>query len=283
MSLGLPAGLARLLADPLIEERLSRLPRPEAGFGVDPFGFDPTYLRHLAPLATWLYRRWFRVQPRGLAKVPAGRCLLVANHAGQLPWDGLMIGTALFLEAEPPRVVRSMVERFVPATPFVSYLLPRIGQIVGTPENARALLAQEELLLVFPEGVRGLNKTWRERYRLQEFGRGFMRLAIETSTPIVPVAVIGSEEQTPSFYNARALGRLLGLPAFPITPTHPLLPGIGLLPYPSRYQLLFGDPMHFKGDPHDEDEVIDKRIALIRVSLQTLIAEGRARRRGVFR
>src|SRR5213079_3096321 len=111
------------------------------------------------------------------------------------PVDGALIGAALFMDVEPPRFMRAMVEKWTQTLPFVSLLFARCGQVVGVPENAKHLLTNEEALLVFPEGMRGISKPFSKRYQLEEFGLGFMRLAIETRTPIVPVAVIGAEEQ----------------------------------------------------------------------------------------
>ena len=156
-------------------ERLQTLARTENEYGVDPFGFNLDYsMAAVAPLV-WMYRHYFRVETFGMENVPAGRVLLVANHSGQIPLDGAMIGVAMMLEGSPPRAIRSMVEKWVPTLPYVSTFMARIGQIVGTPENCRRLLAANESILVFPEGVRGLNKLWPQRYQLQEFGLGFMR------------------------------------------------------------------------------------------------------------
>src|ERR1700737_3604951 len=176
-----------------IDDRASKIARVKNEFGVDPFGFDLEYtLAAIAPFI-WLYQHYFRVETYDIQKVPTGRVLLVANHSGQLPMDGAMIAVGMILEANPPRAVRSMVEKWVQTLPYVSTFMARVGQIVGTSENCRRLLAAGEAILVFPEGVRGLGKLWAQRYQLQEFGLGFMRLALETNTPIVPVAVIGAE------------------------------------------------------------------------------------------
>ena len=165
----------------------------------------------------WLYKNYFRVETHGIAKVPPGPLLIVSNHSGQLPLDAAMISTALLLEAEPPRIGRAMIERWAQTLPFIAPLFARIGQVVGTPENCRRLLAAGETILVFPEGVKGLNKTFDKSYQLQEFGLGFMRLALETRTPIVPVAVVGAEEQAPALWDFKAGAKLLGFPALPIT------------------------------------------------------------------
>jgi 1-acyl-sn-glycerol-3-phosphate acyltransferase len=189
-----------------------------------------------------------------------------------------MITAAAFLEHEPPLFLRSMIERFVPTLPFVSVFLARCGQILGTPENCRRILESEQSILVFPEGVRGLNKSWRDRYRLQRFGQGFMRLAIETGTPIVPCAVVGAEEQAPTVVNAKRLAKAMGLPALPIT----LSPGFGTLPLPTRYRIYFGAPMHFEGNANDEDQVIVRKVDQVKSTLQRMLDEGVAEREHVF-
>jgi len=258
------------------EERVQALRRPENEYGVDPFGFNLDYaLSAIAPLV-WIYKHYHRVQVTGIENVPEGRVLLVANHSGQLPMDGAMIGVAMLLEARPPRAIRSMVEKWMATLPYVSTFFARVGQIVGTPENCRRLLENEEAILVFPEGVRGISKLWPQRYQLQEFGLGFMRLALETKTPIVPVAVIGAEEQAPALMNLRPLARALGFPAFPITPT--VLP----LPLPSRYHLYFGEPMYFSGRPDDEDAELDRKVKSVKSALQAMIDEGLRERKSVF-
>lgn len=275
-------GMGDVMSSRELEDRLERIPSNLGPYGVDPFGFDPQYVKKVVGPAAWLYRKYFRCEAQGLENVPEGRSLIIANHSGQLPFDGLMIGMSMFLDGEPPRFTRSMVERFVPATPFVSPLLARCGQILGTPENCRRLLGSGESILVFPEGVRGLNKTWSQRYRLQRFGQGFMRLALETGTPIVPAVVIGAEEQAPTFYNAKSVGRMLGFPAFPITPTNPLFPGIGLLPLPTRYRIRFGEPMAFEGNANDEDDVILEKVSHVKNQMQQMIDEGLREREHIF-
>ncbi|MFP2933126.1 lysophospholipid acyltransferase family protein [Pyxidicoccus sp. 3LG] len=256
--------------------RLLALARPENEYGVDPFGFNLDYsLSALAPFL-WLYRNYFRVETYGIEKVPAGRVLLVSNHSGQLPMDGAMIGVSMMLEASPPRAIRSMVEKWVPSLPYVSTFMARVGQIVGTPENCRRLLESEEAILVFPEGTRGINKLWPQRYQLQEFGLGFMRLALETRTPIVPVAVVGAEEQAPALMDLKPVAKLLGFPSFPVTPTG--LP----IPLPTKYRIYFGDPLRFTGRPDDEDSELDKKVRTVKAAIQSMLHQGLKERRGVF-
>jgi 1-acyl-sn-glycerol-3-phosphate acyltransferase len=171
-----------------------------------------------------------------------------------------------------------MVERFVPAVPFASYLFSRWGQITGTPENCRRLLEAEEAILVFPEGARGISKPFAKRYQLQDFGLGFMRLALETGTPIVPVAVVGAEEQAPAI-NIKPLAKLFGSPSFPIVPYPPFVP---LLPLPVKYRLYFGEPLEFKGDPDDDDEILQGMVQTVHNRIQSMLHLGLRERKGVF-
>ena len=171
-----------------------------------------------------------------------------------------------------------MVEFFVPTVPFASYLFARWGQITGTPENCRRLLAADEAVLVFPEGARGISKPFSKRYQLAEFGTGFMRLALESGAPIVPVAVIGAEEQAPAI-NLKPLARLMRVPAFPIVPYPPF---VAALPLPVKYRLYFGEPMQFTGDPDDDDDVLADKVKTVRNRIQSMIHVGLRGRKHVF-
>lgn len=259
-----------------LEQRVTALARVENEYGVDPFGFSLDYtLAAVAPFL-WLYRNYFRVEVHGIEKVPRGRALLVANHSGQLPFDAAMIAVAMLVDAGAPRAIRSMVEKWMPSLPYVSTFMARVGQIVGTPENCRRLLAAEEAILVFPEGVRGLNKLWSQRYKLQEFGLGFMRLALETRTPVVPIAVVGAEEQSQALVDLKPVAKLLRFPALPLTLTG--LP----LPLPSKYRIYFGDPLEFTGGADDEDAELDKKVRTVKAAIQALLERGLAERKHAF-
>ncbi|MCK6592150.1 MAG: acyltransferase family protein, partial [Polyangiaceae bacterium] len=210
------------------EDRLRRVPLPISESGVDPFGLDPEWAKYAVAVAALFHRFYFRTEVFGIDRVPQGRALLIANHSGQIPVDGMLIAASMFLDAEPPRIVRSMVEKWSQTLPFVSTLFSRVGQVVGVPENAKYLLDLGEIVLVFPEGTRAISKSFAERYKLHDFGLGFMRLALETDTPVIPVAVIGGEEQYISLGNAERLAKTLGMPTFPLIPQL-LVPG-GQLP-----------------------------------------------------
>jgi len=262
---------------PELEARLARLVAPQNEYGVDPFGLELDFAKAAIAPVLWLYRNYFRVETHGIEQVPQGRVMLISNHSGQLPLDGAMIAMSMLLEAEPPRVVRAMVEKWAPTLPFVAPFFARIGQVVGTPENCRRLLAAGETIMVFPEGTRGLNKTYDKRYRLQEFGSGFMRIAVETQTPVLPVAVIGAEEQAPALFDFKQVAKIFGFPALPITPT--LVP----LPLPVKYRLWFGEPMRFSGTAHDDDAELERKVSEVKRAIETLLKRGLKSRGSIFR
>jgi 1-acyl-sn-glycerol-3-phosphate acyltransferase len=248
-------------------------------FGFDPFGMSRASVGSAMTVARFIYRHYFRAQTFGIENLPsAGRVVIVSNHSGQLPFDALVIGTACFLEPPQPRLVRAMVEFFVPTVPFASYLFARWGQITGTPENCRRLLAADEAVLVFPEGARGISKPFSKRYQLADFGTGFMRMALEARAPILPVAVIGAEEQAPAI-NLKPLAKLMGIPALPIVPYPPF---IAAVPLPVKYRVYFGEPMHFDGDPDDDDEVLAEKVRTVRNRIQSMIHMGLRGRNHVF-
>ncbi len=275
--LPLPFGIGSLVDE--LEERYSAIPTRLNEYGVDPFGAEPGFARHvLLPMAL-VYRHWLRVETRNIERVPTGRVLLIGNHAGNtFAYDGAMLGMAMLLEAEPPRMVRGMAEYYLPQIPYFTILMHRAGSVVGTPENCTQLLEQGECVAVFPEGQRGFVKTWDKRYQLQRFGTGFMRLALETDTPIVPVGIVGSEEQSPAVANLRWLGRLFGSPAFPITPTFPWLGLAGFVPFPVKFRIHFGKPLRFEGDANEEDAQIEKKVERVKDAIRELIGEGLASR-----
>ncbi len=271
--------------DPDMTQKVDRMSRENLNeFGYDPFGYSPEYVKKVLPFLAVIYRHYFRARVYGIENVPAeGRAMLVSNHSGQLPFDGAMIGASMVLDADPPRMVRAMVERWVPTLPFASVFMARCGQVVGTPENCRELLADDNCILVFPEGANGISKTFDKRYQLQRFGNGFMRLALETDTPIVPVAVVGAEEQAPSLYNWKALAKMLGAPAVPITPLLPILGPLSVLPLPVRYHILYGEPIRFEGSANDDDGEVGRRVKTVKRAVSELIEKGLATRDGVFR
>ena len=247
----------------------------EAGY--DPWGVHVPTLEKSMVIARWLYKHYFRVEAHGLENVPDGPVMVVPNHSGQLPLDGMFIAIAFLYEADEPRLLRSMIEKWLPTVPFVGSLLQRCGQVVGDPENCRRLLEHGQSIQVFPEGIRGSGKTYWKRYQLQRFGTGFMRLALETGTPIIPTAVVGCEEIYPSLVDVKPLARLLGMPYFPIWPQVALGP-LALAPLPVQVDLHFGEPILFDGGPGSTDLEVRANVEHVKERIADLIARGRERR-----
>ncbi|MEQ9499530.1 MAG: lysophospholipid acyltransferase family protein [Deltaproteobacteria bacterium] len=271
--------LAKWLENPKLDAAIDALVADNPGY--DAWGFNPAEIRPFTKLAYFLYR-YFHPEIRGIENIPEGRVLLVPNHSGQLPMDGLVVGMACVLEGKPPRLARAMAERWFPTLPFVNVMFSRSGVVVGDPINCRNLLEQENAILVFPEGARGSGKTWDHRYRLVPFGRGFMRLALQTNAPIVPVSVVGAEESIVSVHNAKTLADLLGTPYFPIHPLLPILGPLAYIPLPTKFYIDFGEPMHFEGPFDDEDEVIDKKVRDVMDRIQSMIDHRRQERPSIF-
>ena len=254
---------------------------------LDDFGFDREFTENLQPLAEWFYREYWRVEAFGVENVPAqGRGLLVANHAGVIPWDGAMIRTAIASEHPFPRHARMLVAAWAFQMPFLSQFLMKTGNVIAHPQNATALLERDELVGVFPEGIKGATKTYRERYKVQGFGRGgFVQLALRTGSPIIPVAVVGSEDVHPVIYELAPLADLLGMPSFPITPTWPLLGLLGAIPLPSKWLIAFGEPVDLAG--YGPESATDPALMLeiserVRSAIQAKLAELLPRRRTPF-
>ncbi len=219
--------------------------RLAGGYEEDDWGLDEEFVELVFPFFEFLYDRWWRVDTTGVLHVPShGRALLAANHAGILPWDGTMVSFAIQREHPLPRYPRFLVLNWAFDLPVISVAMRKVGGVVASPYNALQLLEEDELVAVFPEGVKGAGKPFRERYRLQRFGRGgFVEIALRTGAPIVPVAIVGSEEIYPKLADAPAVGRLLGAPYFPLTPTFPWLGPLGVVPLPSKWRIEFCEPI----------------------------------------
>jgi 1-acyl-sn-glycerol-3-phosphate acyltransferase len=251
---------------------------------VDDFGRDPRATARWEWLFEFLYSKWFRVQASGLEHIPAkGRALLVANHAGTLPYDSAMVMHAVRRDHPARRDVRPLVEDTVFHLPFLGPIMNRIGGVRADPENAERLLLKDELVAVFPEGEKGMGKLWKDRYRLQRFGRGgFVKLALRTGAPIIPVAVVGAEEAAPMLGKVTWFAKNIGIPWIPVTPTFPWLGPAGLLPLPSKWFVQFGAPLDLgnAGPAAAEDRLFVNRIAdQIRNQIQSMIEDLLGKRR----
>lgn len=212
----------------------------------DRYGFSPDTTRMSFPLFLALYRWYFRVRSHGHEHIPGeGPVVLAANHGGLLPFDGAMTVVDVLLHTDPPRLPRAIVDRWAGSLPFVNVFFARVGQVIGTRENFSDLLGDGQAVLVFPEGMDGMRKTITQRYRLQRFHVGFVEEALRAGAPIVPMAVLGSDDQAPILANLDPIARRLGLPLLPITPTFPWLGPLGLLPYPVGYRIVYGEPLRF--------------------------------------
>jgi 1-acyl-sn-glycerol-3-phosphate acyltransferase len=263
------------------------LSRRGVDYAVDDFGFDPQWTESFLAIFKILYRDYWRVETTGVEHVPAtGRALLVSNHAGVLPWDGTMIKTAMFVEHPHPRHVRALVASLFMGMPVLSWFLRRTGQTVGHPDDTRRLLERDELVLVFPEGVKGTGKPFKDRYRLRRFGRGgFVATAIRAGAPIIPVSVVGSEEIYPMVADLAPVARAFGLPYMPVTPFWPWLGPLGLIPLPSKWRIQFHPPVHVENNPPEaaEDRNLVMAIAdQVRDTIQKGVYENLKFRRGVF-
>ncbi|HEY1013624.1 MAG TPA: lysophospholipid acyltransferase family protein [Herpetosiphonaceae bacterium] len=256
-------------------------------YAVDEFGLDYEFIELARPLLSFMYSKYWRVEAIGLENVPdSGRALLVCNHSGVLPWDGAMVGVALMNEHPSARLLRNLHLSWFSSIPFIAPLLSRLGQVQALPANAERLLERDELVGVFPEGLKGVGKLYKDRYKLARFGRGgFVKVAVKTGAPIIPVSIIGSEEIHPHLFDFKPLAKLLGFPYFPITPTFPWLGPLGLIPLPSKWYIVFGEPIPTEeyGAKRAEDPLLISQLTeQVRSTIQATIFEKLKARPGVF-
>ena len=278
------AELPRSLREPIA--RIAR--RMEGEYHEDEWGFDEEFAETAYPLFELLYDRWWRVEATGVEHVPShGRAMLVSNHAGSLfPFDASMITGAIMKEHPLPRWPRFMVLDWAFELPFVSGFMRKVGGVPASPYNAARILSSDELMMVFPEGAKGTGKRFSERYRLQRFGRGgFIEIALRTRSPIVPIAVVGSEEIYPMVADSSLLARAIGAPFMPITPTFPWLGPLGLIPLPSKWRIEFCEPLDISRYPPEAAD--DRRVVFdlseqVRETIQQKLYENLVRRGSAF-
>lgn len=233
--------------DDSIDEFLSSFPNEVGQFGFDPWGFNIKTIKKFIALGKFLYEDYFEVEVEGYENIPAsGRCLVIANHSGQLPIDGILLGYALLKNPIAPRACKGMYERFIPTLPFLSIWLSQMGGALGDTENCIKMLKNEEAVIVFPEGAKGISKPTSKKYQLQKFGNGFLYLAKKTQSPIIPVGIAGCEEIMYNFGNVDFLEKFLKFPAAPL-----------LVPYffKSKVVIKIGKPMYFDATESQQHEI----------------------------
>lgn len=262
-----------------VRQRAERLSFSDAGHGFDQFGLHPDFVAMGDAVVSWLYESYFRVESHGSESIPrVGSAIIAANHSGTLPVDAAMLWLDVLRHTEPPRAARPVADYFVSTLPVVSTLFARVGAVGGSRGNARALLQTGELLMIFPEGTVGIGKPFSERYKLQEWRQGHCELAIRYSTPVVPVAIIGAEEQMPM------IGRL---PAIPWTKI-PYIPVTATpFPLPVKYHIHYGEPLRFdteyRPDDADDPELVQQAAGRVRAAVEGLIDRGLRARTSIFR
>ncbi len=256
-------------------------------YETDEWGLDREFLDAILPFFDFMYSKYWRVEMSGMENVPPeGRALLVSNHSGQLPWDGAMLATGMVRHHPNQRLLRALYATWFPTLPFVSDLLVKCGQVLGTEDNGTRLLENDELVAVFPEGYKGVGKLYKERYRLARFGRGgFVRMALRAHAPMIPVAVVGAEEAYISLHKSEMMAKLTGFPYFPISPTFPWLGLLGFVPLPTKWYIEIGEPIEtdsYGPDAANNLVLVSRLTDQARGAVQKMINRRLARRRSVF-
>jgi len=271
------SSLTERLLDGDLRRRLAALTHlSEGGAPYDRYGFSPVAIQAAFPYFHALYRLYFRVRSEGHDRLPTeGPAVLASNHGGLLPFDGAMTVVDVLLHSDPPRLPRAVVDHWAGTLPFVNVFYAWVGQVIGTRENVMDLLDDGQLVLVFPEGMDGVRKRVTQRNRVQRFRVGFVEAALRSRAPIVPMAVVGADNQAPILFDLSTLARRLSLPFFPITPTFPWFGPLGLLPYPVRYRIVYGEPLpyheRFGPEGADDPQLVRYLANQVRREIQTLV------------
>ena len=271
--------ISRTLLRRELLDKTERLTLDDGGHGYDLFGAHRDWVAFAIALFGGLYERYFRVRSYGAHHIPKdGAAILAANHSGTLPFDGTMLFSDVVRQTDPPRLPRAVADTFVPGLPGVGTFFSRVGVVGGSRLNVETLLERGELLMIFPEGTPGIGKPFKERYRLQHWREGHAELAIRHRAPVVPVAIIGAEEQMPQIARIEGL-RLFGAPYLPVPLT--------LLPFPVRYHIHYGEPIplheEFSPDDADDPEIVRNAAARVKAAVQALLERGLSERKGIFR
>ncbi len=277
----------RILGDERVD-LIMNAPFNDLGFGYDQFGMERESILAAYLFSRVFYENWFRVESTGHENLPAtGRAMIVPNHSGVLPVDGLMIYADIMERAPHPRLMRGIIEKVFSDLPYLGTFMQRCGQVTGTKYNFEQLLQAEELVTVFPEGAKGPGKPFSDRYKLVKFNVGFVELAIRNRTPIIPTSVIGGEEQYPMLANIKPLAKLLGVPYFPVMPQQFLLPpALWLLPLPTKYKIRYGEPIElYREYPEhavEDPDLMQKLAKEIQDTVQEMVNEDLAKRQSIW-
>jgi len=271
--------LVRSLLPPSERLRLEAYLLDDCGYGTDIFGTRPEGLASAYALGYWLHQNYFRVVSGGHDNIPdQGAAVIVGNHSGVLPFDGVMVSADIFHAKNPPRLLRYMVDYFAYRIPFLGTYFRSLGQVSGTRRNFDGLIHEGHLVGIFPEGARALGKPAKERYQLRDFSHGHVELAARHGVPVIPFGVVGAEEQQTMIANLEPLARALKLPFVPLTTTFPLLGPVGLLPRPSQYFINFGTPIEIDPDVLRNIELRREAVARVQAAVSEQIKIGLERR-----
>lgn len=263
------------LAKALGKKALEKWQEVQTAFGEDrdEFGMSEGFLEWIRPVFQFMYYNYFRVDTSGIENIPKKTpAIIVANHSGTLPYDGTMTHLAVYNEHPARRMVRFLVDDFVFKIPYLRDFIERTGGVPASFVNAEKLLKDGNIVVIFPEGVAGIGKTYDDKYKMLPFERGgFVRLAIKMKVPIIPLSIVGAEEIHPLIWKSENIGKLLGLPFMPFTPTFPWLGPLGLVPLPSKWKMVFGKPIKyakFKAADARNDKIVMKEAEKVRVKIQ---------------
>jgi len=250
----------------------------------DPWGLNLIKSKMAMSFAYPIYHNYFKTRVIGKEKVNDRPYMFVANHSGQIPIDGMLITCAFLLDVWPPRILRTMIERFVTSLPFFSNFVNENGAVLGDRSNCYHLLRRGESILVFPEGVRGISKNTKDYYKVQNFTRGFFRLALKANIDILPISVVGAEEFFPYVYHFKDIAKNLKLPTLPVTPFMPFLGPVAALPLPSPVDIIIGEPYSIPNNlsPDAPDHKIDLHVKNIENTIRRLTHEGLSNRRAFW-
>ncbi len=276
----------RTLGDERVD-MIMNAPFNDLGFGYDQFGMERESILAAYLISRFWYDTWFRAESTGHENLPAkGRTMIVPNHSGVLPFDGLLIYLDIIEKAPHPRLMRGIIEKVFSGLPVMGTMMQRCGQVTGTKYNFEQLLRAEELVTVFPEGAKGPGKPFKDRYKLVNFNVGFVELAIQYRVPIIPTSVIGGEEQYPALANIKPLADLMGVPYFPITPQMLLPPPFNLMPLPTKYKIRYGEPieLHREYPEHaiEDPDLMRKLAKEVQDIVQGMVDEDLAKRQSIW-